>query len=88
MPRLKPEEAGAVGAKGPRREALQLILGLRRHLGACAEQLLGVWALDARGAPGKYREHVILEVAEALRTRPASAKCWKELAEILLAGAS
>ena len=76
MPLLKPSEA------------LQLILGLRQYLGACGEWLLGVWAQDAREAPEQCGEHLILEAAQALRTRPTTATCWKQLAELLLAGRS
>lgn len=67
-------------------EALRLLLVLGKDLGSsAAARVLEAWLQDAQQDPLKYAEHLILSVSKALRSQPASAPAWTQLAQLLLA---
>lgn len=65
-------------------EALRLVVVFARHLGGVVTVLADPVLEDARQNPLEYVEPDLLELCKALRSQPAKAPCWKQLAEVFL----
>jgi len=65
-------------------EALRLVVVFARHLGGVVAVLANPVLEDARQNPLEYVEADLLELCKALRSQPAKAPCWKQLAEVFL----